>query len=54
MAWRLVELTTKYRAGETAEADDQARLRALIPGEGMGQTALPETPAAELPPPPPR
>ncbi len=52
MAWRLVELTTKYRAGEMAEAEYQTQLRALTGAEGTGQTALPEMPAAELPPPP--
>ena len=53
MASRLVELTTKYRAGRIAEADYQAQLRALTGAGGLGQAALPETPAAELPPPPP-
>jgi hypothetical protein len=53
MASRLVELTTKYRAGEIAEADYQAQLRALTGAGGMGQAALPESPVAELPPPPP-
>jgi hypothetical protein len=52
MASRLVELTTKYRAGEIAEPDYQAQLRALTGAGQMGQAALPETPAAELPPPP--
>ena len=53
MASRLVELTTRYRAGEIAEADYQAQLRALTGAGGIGQAALPESPAAELPPPPP-
>jgi uncharacterized protein YbaR (Trm112 family) len=52
MAARLVELTTRYRAGEIADADYQAQLRALTGAGGMGQAALPETPVAELPPPP--
>ena len=53
MASRLVELTTRYRAGEIAEAEYQAQLRALTGAGGIGQAALPETPTAELPPPPP-
>jgi hypothetical protein len=52
MAARLVELTTKYRAGELSEPEYQAQLRALTGAGGMGQAALPETPTAELPPPP--
>ena len=36
MAWRLVELTTKYRAGEIAEADYQTQLRALTGARGNG------------------
>jgi hypothetical protein len=54
MASRLVELTTRYRAGEIAEADYQAQLRAITGAGGIGQAALPETPTAELPPPPPQ
>ena len=53
MASRLVELTTRYRAGEIAEAEYQAQLRAITGAGGIGQAALPETPTAELPPPPP-
>ena len=52
-ASRLVELTTRYRAGEIVEADFQPQLRALTGAGEMGQAALPETPAAVLPPPPP-
>lgn len=53
MAARLVELTTRFRAEQLSEADYQAQLRALTGAGGMGQAALPDTPAAELPPPPP-
>jgi hypothetical protein len=52
MASRLVELTTKYRAGELAEADYQAQLRALTGAGDMGQMAMPGAQTAELPPPP--
>jgi hypothetical protein len=54
MASRLVALTARFRAGELSEADYQAQLRALTGAGGMGQAALPETPVAELPPPPPQ
>jgi hypothetical protein len=57
MASKLVELTSRYRAGAFGEADYQAQLRALTGAEAPAQAAMPampEEPAAELPPPPPR
>ncbi len=53
MASALVALTARYRAGEMGDPEYQTQIRALSGTVVAAPPALPETPIAELPPPPP-